>query len=93
MPAFIMMIELKMVPVVTFVIICHVGSFVTGCTSSTVETGGTVLMQPCLEKELKHLAKCFAIIFCFAMDSSGQVLLLYCIDFLIYSSLHDFTLK
>ena len=58
MSAFIMMIELKMVPAwITAVIICRELA-VTGLRLLLVETGGVVLQQLCLEK-LKPSHKCF----------------------------------
>lgn len=66
MSAFIMMIELKMVPAwIAAVIICRELA-VTGLRLLLVETGGTFLLQPCLD-ELKPLAKCLPLSFCFAI--------------------------
>lgn len=80
MSAFIMMIELKMVPAwIAAVIICRELA-VTGLRLLLVETGGTVLAAAMQEK-LKPLAKCLPLSFALPLDTSRASVALYCIDF------------
>ena len=85
MSAFIMMIELKMVPAwIAAVIICRELA-VTGLRLLLVETGGTVLAAAMLGK-IKTFSQMFAIIFLLChLTLPGQVLLYIALIFTIYS--------
>ena len=79
MSAFIMMIELKMVPAwIAAVIICRELA-VTGLRLLLVETGGTVLAAA-MPGKIKTFSQMFAI-FALPLDTSRASVALYCIDF------------
>ena len=85
MSAFIMMIELKMVPAwIAAVIICRELA-VTGLRLLLVETGGTVLAAA-MPGKIKTFSQMFAIIFLLChWTLPGQVLLYIALIFTIYS--------
>ena len=85
MSAFIMMIELKMVPAwIVAVIICRELA-VTGLRLLLVETGGTVLAAA-MPGKIKTFSQMFAIIFLLChWTLPGQVLLYIALIFTIYS--------
>ena len=85
MSAFIMMIELKMVPAwIAAVIICRELA-VTGLRLLLVETGGTVLAAA-MPGKIKTFSQMFAIIFLLChWTLPGQVLLYVALIFTIYS--------
>jgi len=90
MSAFIMMIELKMVPAwITAVIICRELA-VTGLRLLLVETGGVVL-PAAMPGKIKTFSQMFAIIFLlFHWDLLGQITLYVALIFTVYSGYEYF---
>ena len=90
MSAFIMMIELKMVPAwITAVIICRELA-VTGLRLLLVETGGVVL-PAAMPGKIKTFSQMFTIIFLlFHWDLLGQVTLYVALIFTVYSGYEYF---
>ena len=90
MSAFIMMIELKMVPAwITAVIICRELA-VTGLRLLLVETGGVVL-PAAMPGKIKTFSQMFAIIFLlFHWDLLGQLTLYVALIFTVYSGYEYF---